>query len=619
MDSDFRVGRWVVRPERLCIHVPGRTAHVAPKSMAVLEVLARANGAVVSRNDILDEVWPGAAVTDDVLTHCIVELRKAFDDSAQDPKVIQTIPKKGFRLIAKVAPVEPQPAGSRSSWRYAVAVTVLLLGGATGVWYVGQKSALAPTVDGTTLAVLPFTDLGTSDGQGLFVDALTETLITHLASLDGLEVTGRASSFHFKNRDEDIVAVGELLGVEHILDGTVIRSGTNLKITARLVDVKTGLTVWNKSYEHPFEDRLDVNKQIVESVAASLSIGLGVGDEAKVIGGTDNLAAYDEFLAGKVAFFGPNSDTMVAIGHFEKAVELDPEYALAWAELAKACHFATFNWGEGEPYRLAERRDRAIETALRLAPESPQVVATRAYLKIFQGQYREARRILDELNRHHEGRDISTAAVGADLALKMGNLGDAYREIGILVRRDPLNPLVSNYLSHLYLLLERPDDALAEVERAIERGQVNIFEMSAAGPMALATGRRDEIEKWLRKFIDELSDLWLDPYTFEHGALERLDDRDALLEWLRRFQSRGMGRSFRVVTWAAYLGEDAMALESLRQWPDPWLYWNPLLKRVRQTEEFRQLMIYEGLVEYWREFGWGNFCQPTEGDDFECH
>ena len=85
MSSDFRVGNWVVRPTRFCIHRPGKTIHITPKSMGVLECLAKAGGEVVTRNDLFDTVWPGAAVTDDVLTQCIVELRKAFDDSAQDP------------------------------------------------------------------------------------------------------------------------------------------------------------------------------------------------------------------------------------------------------------------------------------------------------------------------------------------------------------------------------------------------------------------------------------------------------------------------------------------------------------------------------------------------------
>jgi TolB-like protein/DNA-binding winged helix-turn-helix (wHTH) protein len=618
MDRDFRVGNWVVRPQRLCIHLPGKTVHITPKAMAVLECLAGAGGDVVSRNELLDTVWPGAAVTDDVLTHCIVELRKAFDDSAHDPQFIETIPKKGFRLVAEVAEVEEKPAGLRLAWRAAIAVVLII--GVTGLWYFGQESRLPP-VDAKTIAVLPFAGLSPGGDEDLFADGLTEELIARLTLLDGLQVTGRASAFYFKGRDEDIQSIGEQLDVGYILDGSVRKAGDELKVTTRLTDVETGFHVWTATYERRVEDLLDVQEQIAEAVAAALSVGLGVGELSGIAGDTNNVAAYQEYLAGNAASYGAKPDPIRAVTYFERATELDPKYALAWARLAEECHLATWNWGEGEPYRFAERSSHAIEMALSLAPESPTVVATSAQLKINQHQYREARLLLDELHRHFGDRDIRTAFVYLDLSLKMGRLGDAYRTIGIILRRDPLNPFVPNYLSHFYLLVGRPDDGLAELERAIQTESLGAGTIHVAAPMALATGRRDEIEMWLKRFIDYMPEEWLDPYTFEHAMLENLDDHDALLEFLREFQSRraGPGWDFRVATWAAYLGDDEMALRSLRRSPDPWVFWSPVLRRVRKTDEFKQILIDAGIVDYWREFGWGKFCSPTEGDDFECH
>ena len=101
-ESPFRLGQWTVWPRRCTIESDATSTHVKPKSMAVLVRLADADGDVVSRNDLLDSVWPGSDVTDDVRTHCIVELRKAFDDSREAPRVIENIPKRGYRLIAAV-------------------------------------------------------------------------------------------------------------------------------------------------------------------------------------------------------------------------------------------------------------------------------------------------------------------------------------------------------------------------------------------------------------------------------------------------------------------------------------------------------------------------------------
>ena len=483
MDSQFRVGDWVVRPERLSIHRPGKTVRVAPKSMDVLQVLARADGAVVSRNDILDEVWPGAAVTDDVLTHCIVELRKAFDDSAQDPKVIQTIPKKGFRLIAEVAPVERGSAMSRPAWRNAVAVVVVVLAGAIAAWHHERELAPRPAADG----------------------------------------------------------------------------------------------------------------------------------------GTANVEAYEAFLTGEDEFFGDEPEVLSAVKHYEHATVLDPEFALAWARLAEAYWVASWNWGEGEPYMYLERRDRAIETALRLAPESPDVVATHALTLVHRMQWRAARGVLDKLRRQHEGQNVLAAIASLDLSLKTGALHDAYREIRLILERDPQNRRLWVYLSHYYLLLEQPEDGLALLEPFFGDDADRAGYVGVGPEIAVATGQRAEIEKWLRRYIDEMPDAWLNVRQYQHAMLDGLDDRDAALEYLREEQSRNPRANAYIPVWAAFFGDDALALESLRQSPDIWFVWHPVLKRVRTTDAFKQIVKDHGLVDYWREFGWGDFCKPTDGNDFECH
>jgi tetratricopeptide (TPR) repeat protein len=450
--------------------------------MAVLQVLARAKGAVVSRNEILETVWPRAAVTDDVLTHCIVELRKAFDDSAQDPKVIQTIPKKGFRLIAEVSPVGDKPAKSQSARRYAAAVTALVLAGAIAIWYAGQETARPPAFDGTA-----------------------------------------------------------------------------------------------------------------------------------------NVEAYEAFLAGDDELFGDQPEVLSALKHYERATELDPEFALAWARMAEAYRAASWVWGEDEPYLYLERSDRAIATALRLAPDSPDVVATHALQLIHRTQWRDARRILDELRLQEGGKNVLAAIVSIDLSLKMGALDDAYRDIRLVIERDPENRRLPVYLSHYYLLSDLPEEALAVLESRVEDDTDDAGRIYLAADAALATGRREEIEKWLRRYIDEMPDEWLNWDPPHRALLDRLDDRDAMLEYLRELQSRDSNMDHLIPIWAAYFGDEAMALESLRRSPNVWYLWHPVLKGVRATDEFRQIVIGAGLVDYWREFGWGSYCSPTKGDDFECH
>ncbi len=613
METRFRVGDWVVTPDRLSLHLPGKTVHITPKSMAVLQCLAAAAGQVALRNDILDAVWPGAAVTDDVLTQCIVELRKAFDDSASEPQFIETIPKRGFRLVAPVSTVEADPRPRRPLLLFVAAIVAIAIAGAV---YVHQARQVPPDAP-KTIAVLPFADLSPAGDQGFFTDGLTEQLIDNLARLDGLEVTAKASSLALKERRDDLQAIGEQLGVSYLLDGSVRQQDEELRVTAKLTHVGSGLLEWSHTYAVKLEDLFVVQEKIAEAVATALSIGLQVGDLAAIEGGTDSIVAYQAYLEGKAAYLGEKPRPLQSVEHYERATERDPGFALAWARLAEACHLAS--WGERTigTSGLAERADDAIKKALSLAPQSREVLLIQAQLQIWKYQFAEARLVLDSLHRRSKDPDVRYTDVDLDLALKTGRIDDAFRAIKSVMRHDPLNPHLPTLIAHAYFIQGRIDDALAERERAYQSGNRTVFMANVTVPIALATGRRDEIEKWLRRAHEDVSFLHLGETTNWEVLADNLDDRDAMLEIGRRAQSTPSS-DWIVTAWAAWLGEDEMALRSMQRTPDVWFMWTPLLEQLRKTDEFKQVVIDIGLVDYWREFGWGEFCKPTEGDDFEC-
>lgn len=617
MRADFRVGDWLVRPDRLCMDLPGKSVHVTPKAMAVLQCLADARGRVVPRNDILDNIWPGAAVTDDVLTQCIVELRKAFDDSAQDPRFIETIPKKGFRLVAPVSDIERASRNVRLLKALAATAVVLVMIGIAAGLYVSQSDKLTPPTP-KTIAVLPFTDLSPGGAPSFFSDGLTEELIDHLAQLDGLAVTGLATSFALKGRTDDLRPIAEELSVNYLLEGSVRQVGDELRITATLTSVESGLLEWSGAYERSVADIFDVQREIAEAVAETLSIGLGVGKLAAIEGGTDNIAAYEAYMAGNAAFTGLRSDPLRAIPHFERATELDPDFALAWVGLAEALKVANFDAAPSKHPNLPDRRDQAIARAFQLAPDSERVLVEFASIKIIRGEFREARRIFDDLHANYEGRDIPYSIPFLDLSLKMANMRDTQRALEALRVRDPLHPLLPIFLGHYYVLGGRTDEALAERERCYQQGCGSAGRIADTLHIALVSGRREEIEKWLHRSNETMTDRYLYTTTFADVLLENLDDREATLEFLRYLQTTNPGFDHLVVHWAAYLGDEETALVSLQRTPEPWFMWSPLLERIRKTGAFKQILIDSGIVDYWNEFGWGAFCRPTDGDDFEC-
>ena len=258
MRADFRVGEWIVRPRRDCIERGSRIVHVKPKSMAVLERLARGAGQVVTRDELFDAVWPGGVVTDDVLTQCVVELRKALGDSARKPRFIQTVPKVGFRLLQSATPLgtADEPAvnaaaeGSAAAllvgWNPAARVFFFIAGtvlmGLVLFWYLsGSRDIPRPamTEAAMSLAVLPFVDISEEQDQEWYAYGLTEELTNRLAQLQGLQVTGRTSAYRFKDRNEDLRQIGGALGVTHLLEGSVRTDADRLRITAQLIETQT--------------------------------------------------------------------------------------------------------------------------------------------------------------------------------------------------------------------------------------------------------------------------------------------------------------------------------------------------------------------------------------------
>lgn len=270
--------------------------------MAVLECLARANGRVVDRQVFFDTVWPGGEVSDDVLTQCIVELRKAFGDSARHPRIIETIPKIGFRLIPAIkrrTSKETAVPGDGSEHREALETTtarkpakrvVFLIAGIVltalvlGVYHssISQAPVAEPLPGANSIAVLPFVDMTEDQNLGWYADSLTEGLINRLAQLEGLSVVGRTSSFQFKGRDLDLRSIGEDLGVSHLLEGSVCESESQLRIIAQLINTENGFHIWSGQYDGPVTGEGDVQESIVKSVAAALGIKLQADSISRV-------------------------------------------------------------------------------------------------------------------------------------------------------------------------------------------------------------------------------------------------------------------------------------------------------------------------------------------------
>ena len=619
--TDFRLGEWVVRPQRCCIESAGKSVHVKPKSMAVLERLAHANGAVVPRNDILDAVWPGAAVTDDVLTQCVTELRKAFGDTPQDPRVIETVPKMGLRLMIEVewpdSPVSEDQVPRRSvpgALRIGLLIAAAIVIGVI-VWpYLSdtdESGFSAVSSDEKSIAVLPFVDMSEAKDQAHLANGLAEELTNRLSHLEGLRVLGRRTALTVvQGVDLDLRALRDRLSVDYLLDGSIRRSGDQLRIVSQLIDTRDGSQVWSHSFEREYADVFAIQDYIAVAVADTLSVKLAVGDPRTRTGGTSNAAAYEQVLLGNAAAF-PNEGLI----HYQRAVDLDPDYATAWMRIAVAYSDMWRVAGKSDIDLQRKLARDARDRALALAPDSHEVLLMAAGI---EQDWIESKRLYERakaLHVQYEGAVSSRSWMSQFYVYRQAGLGYMTEVLQLheYARRvEPMLPRDHNFHGMVLFSQQRIDDALEELERG---DAIDVWSSDTALMIALWLDDIELIDYWMGRAVANEGPGAMGAFT---AMQERLYDRERALTWLHDAYESSPGYDYFVIVWASYYGDDDLALKAMRRSMDMWVFWIPLTAHLRRTAEFKSIARDEGLVDYWREFGWNDFCQPLGDDDFEC-
>ena len=352
---------YVVDPAASVIFKGDQSVHLEPKAMDLLVYLVQKPGQVFTRDELLENVWSGVIVSDEALTNAIIKLRKAFDDKAKNPKYIETLPKRGYRLIATVTAIDPpqenissQPAElahdlntppSRFQPGYFVWAIFVLITIATVIW-VNNKDSTPPLTleediglslpDKPSIAVLPFVNTGNEIEHAYFSDGITDDLITDLSKLSGLFVISRNSTFQYKGQSVDVKQVSRTLGVQFILEGSVRRSGDQIRINTQLIDGLTGGQIWAERYDGNLGDVFELQDKVTGQIIQALALQLNDQDQQQLsISKTTTPEAYDEYLKGWERHWRVNrEDFAQAEIHFKKALELDPSFERAHTALA---------------------------------------------------------------------------------------------------------------------------------------------------------------------------------------------------------------------------------------------------------------------------------------------
>ena len=282
----FKFGEFVLDLGRGTLQRSGEYIGLRPQAFEVLACLATRNGKLVSRDELLNAVWDNVIVTDDSLTQCIVEIRKAIDDEAHT--IIRTVPRRGFifnppETIATDAASNSDPsAGSRADrWQ------MLRIGGATAVIAVIAMLSIGNMEPGllvgttgagvspNSIAVLPFADMSEAGNQQYFGDGIAEEILIQMAAYPDLVVTARTSSFRFRDRQADAIDIGRSLNAAYVIEGSIRRSGSRLRITAQLIETQGGTHEWSRSFDKELmaANSLDIQAEVAADIAESIGTG----------------------------------------------------------------------------------------------------------------------------------------------------------------------------------------------------------------------------------------------------------------------------------------------------------------------------------------------------------
>ena len=495
----FHLGAWLVDPSLDTISRGTQSIKLEPRMMRLLACLADSPGAVVSQERLLADVWAGVVVGPASVYQAVSQLRRLLGDTDPEPSYIATVPRKGYRLIAPVrvptpleapaargipgapavpalptppSPPPPQIEGSpgplRGRRRVWMLVSVLAAVSLTA-WLAWKPARLllSTTDEGDSIVVLPLIDLTDEQRDQAFCDGLTEELSNWLAQIPTLRVVARTSAFRFRGLNEDVRAIGKVLGARYVLEGSMRRAGDHMRVSVQLVDARNGYQIWSSEYDRPFEDAIRIQEDISRSVAETLAIRLTDDTTQRFAArSTKNPEAYRLFLLARHEQQERSGEKNAhAIELYQQSLASDSQFALAYVGLA----YATINQIHLNGRSVAEvsaATEPLLTQAAQLEPDLSELYAVRAALREEQGRESDA---LEDLNRAValNANDSWALAELARLHIGQGAPRDALQDIRRALALDPLD-----YILHARQCLVLQDLArFAQATAACERSR----------------------------------------------------------------------------------------------------------------------------------------------------
>ncbi len=589
--------------------------------LEVLAILLQRAGDVVTREELRAQIWTADTFVDfdHSLHNAINRIREALGDSAEKPRFIETLPRRGYRFIGKVEEVgipKPEPASEiaqtrevavaamRPRGRLAIALTLLtLIVIGSGLWLASaysRRTVAAPPI--RSIAVLPLENFSGDPSQNYFVDGMTDELITDLAKVSALRVISRTSVMRYRGTKKGLPEIARELNVDGIVEGSVTRSGQRVRITAQLLHAPTDKHLWADTYERDLGDVLRLQSEVAEAIAQQVRAQVTPQQQVQLHSARAvNPEAYDDYLRGRLYFtneFTKPDSLRKAQHYFEDAMQKDPNFALAYAGLADTYVFLAY--AGALPRDLAYRSAKdALAKALQLDDSIGEAYDTLGALSAnfdwdwdtADREFKRAIALAPSYSCAHEDRASFLALIGrraealAEIAKidqldysfssawteqwTYNNLRDYPSLIGASRRGLLLDPKV--WFQHYFLGVGyegtgKLQDAISEYQQAVAMSGDSQSTVALAHAYS-AIGKKAEAEKVLRDLERKLKGTADSPYTMA-TIYAGLGQNDKAFDFLERAYSE---KSLDISSL-----KSGLVLDSLR--PDP--RFQSLLRRI---------------------------------------
>jgi TolB-like protein/DNA-binding winged helix-turn-helix (wHTH) protein len=500
----YRFGQFALDSRKRTLSRAGSPVSLTARAFDVLLFLAQHPNRLVTKEELLQAVWGDTFVEEGNLAQYISHLRKALDDVSEHARLIVTIARKGYQFTADVTVVEAADAARQAAVQVSTADSsradtppglespaTEAVSKAPRHWHkfaiVGASAVIVvivslaswrlfgsmtpPGSQKIMLAVLPFQNLTGDPDKEYLADGLTEETISLLGRFnpDQLGVIARTSVMGYKHKDERLDQIGRDLSVQYVLENSFRESGDHIRLTAQLIQVKDQTHLWSQDYDYPVKDILNIEDDVAKAIAHEIRVHLTSPQQAALAQShAVNPEAFNAYLQGHY-FFQRNTDkdTEMAARYYERATELDPSYALAWAGLSRVRKWqgATRLIPEEEGNRLARE---AVERALALNPNLAEAHIQMGRIKQqvdfdWAGAYASRQRAVEL-----EPGNVDAIAAAAYSAVILGLFDEALRLSRRTVGLDPLNAVSWQARGEIELFVGQLDEAAADEKKALE-------------------------------------------------------------------------------------------------------------------------------------------------------